>query len=186
MPNAAFSYNIGLVYEAMGDGRSALRWLRRYLRQSGNDKDQSATLAKVRKFEAELQARGMQQVSILSIPTRATVKIDGIAMVGITPFTTELSPGSHVASVTLDGYDHVQRPFELRSDRAMDVEVTLVATKAAPGPAPLPGPVTPSKVTPAARAPLSTTPPAPEPRPIRVKPWTWVTLGVGKAAERRG
>jgi tetratricopeptide (TPR) repeat protein len=177
MPNAAFSYNIGLVYEAMGDERSALRWLRSYLRQSPEGKGQSAILGKVRKFEAELQARGIQQVSILSNPAGATVKIDGIALVGMTPFTAELTPGSHVASVTLDGYDLVQRPFELRPDRAMDVEVNLVATKAAPTPAP----ATPGQVAPVARTPLQTTPAAPEPQPVRVKPWTWMTLGLGTA-----
>ena len=47
MPNVAFSYNIALVYEAMGDERSALRWLRGYLRQSAAGTDQAATLGKL-------------------------------------------------------------------------------------------------------------------------------------------
>ncbi len=183
MPNAAFSYNIALVYEGMGDQRSALRWLRSYLRQSPAGTDQTAPLTKLRKFEALLQARGLQQVSVLSNPPGATVKIDGIALVGLTPFTTELAPGSHVASLTLEGYEFVQRSFELRPDRSMDVEVALVAARpennpTQPGVTALAGP---SHEPSLARLPPATLPPVTESQSSRVKPWTWLSMGVGTA-----
>lgn len=186
MPNAAFSYNIGLVYEAMGDERSALRWLRNYMRQSPPNSADAATLAKVRKFESHLQAKGMQQVSILTKPPGATVKIDGIALVGITPFTAELAPGSHVATLTLDGYQLAQRPFELRPDRSMDVEVPLVAAKpespvaTPPAKSAAAAPAKPS-ASPLVAGPVLTAPPAPDRASAKIKPWTWATIGVGTA-----
>jgi hypothetical protein len=180
MPNAAFSYNIALVYEAMGDMRSALRWLRSYLRQSEQGTGEQATVAKVRKLEAELQAKGLQQVSILSTPPGATLKIDGNAL-GITPFTTEITPGRHQISLSLNGYDAADQAIELRPDRSMDVEIALVASKVeptavAPAPAP-PEPVKPTVVS----TPIVTPPPISDRHSPRVKPWTWITIGAGAA-----
>ena len=182
MPNAAFSYNIALVYEAMGDQRSALRWLRGYLRQSGENVDQAA-VRKARKLEAELQARGLQQVTILSSPPGATLKIDGNGL-GITPFTTEITPGSHQASLALEGYEVALKSFELRPDRSMDLEVTLVATAHHSSPV---APVVQTSATQAGIAPVpsplraTASPTEPEQRAARVRPWTWVSFGVGTA-----
>ena len=200
MPNAAFSYNIALVYEAMGDQRSALRWLRSYLRQSKPGTDQTSTLEKLRKFEAQLQARGLQQVSILTVPPGAMVKVDGVTL-GLTPFTTELPPGSHVASLNLDGHEPTQKSFELRADRSMDIDVTLTASRAeaaSTGPVNA-APTDVSGVSDASaadattnqRQQVDTAPPqsnvsgdsapvSPQRSPT-VKPWTWISLGVGTA-----
>jgi tetratricopeptide (TPR) repeat protein len=179
MPSAAFSYNIALVYQAMGDKRSALRWLRGYLRQSGNKNDRPA-IDKVRSLEAELQSRGLQQVTVLSKPPGATLKIDGNAL-GITPFTMEIVPGSHQVSLVLDGYQTAQKTFELRPDRSMDLEVTLtqVAQAAAPSSAAMQAstPVVPSAQP---VAPVTAPPPSDAPR-SHVRPWTWVSLSLGTA-----
>ena len=184
MPNAAFSYNIALVYQAMGDKRSALRWLRGYLRLSGKN-DDVATIEKVKGLESELQSRGIQQVTILSNPPGATLKIDGNAL-GITPFTTEITPGSHQASLALNGYQVAEKTFELRADRSMDVEVQLVAelpptqsSLALPpvqSSAELPTPANTQAPSHAATVPLDV--PA---HASRVKPLTWVSLAVGTA-----
>ena len=131
MPHAAFSYNIALVYEAMGDSRSVLRWLRRHVRQSGNDSIAEGTWRKVRKFEKELQAQGLQQVTIVSNVDGATVWIDGHAL-GMSPFTTEIIPGSHSVTVAFEGYEPVQKSFELRADKSIDVEVLLSVLKEKP------------------------------------------------------
>ncbi|MGE5782975.1 MAG: PEGA domain-containing protein, partial [Myxococcales bacterium] len=193
MPNAAFSYNIALVYEKMGDQRSALRWLRSYLRQSGKGVNDEATQAKVRKFEGELQARGLQQVSILSNPAGATLQVDGHAL-GLTPFTTELTPGMHRLALSLPGYALVQKDFELRSDRSLDVEVTLEEQPAEEAPTPdsphpalgnqrLPGERVEDANQPApAVSPLKPEPlrpmssPTPQPPTPRVTASTWIGL----------
>lgn len=184
MPNAAFSYNIALVYEKMGDERSALRWVRSYLRQSKKSAAEDASaIAKARKFEAVLQSQGLQQVSIVTEPSGATIQVDGHAL-GITPFTTEIAPGSHRVSLSLQGYEPVQRDFELRPDRSLDVILPMVAQR--------PQPVSSTNEPTTAPAPVSATPPqvhvqavqleptSPErPALTQVRPTTWVGLGVG-------
>jgi len=185
MPNAAYSYNIALVYQAMNDNRSALRWLRSYLRQS-SDKDVKAE-TKVRALETELQRKGLQQVTVLSKPPGATLHIDG-AVLGITPFTTEIAPGSHYATLSLDGYKAAQQSFELRPDRSIDVEITLAPTAAQPV-APSPNSTLAPAAVPVSAQPapvhvlsLSSTQPFPTDS-VRasqsVRPLTWATLGVG-------
>jgi len=182
MPNAAFSYNIALVYQAMGDKRSALRWLRGYLRQSGKS-DDAATIGKVKGLEAEFQSKGIQQVTILSSPPGAALRIDGNAL-GITPFTIEITPGSHQATLVLDGYQAVQRTFDLRPDRSMDVDVQLAAVQSGSSPA---MPAMQPNVTPLPTAvnatPMQAVIPPPDSAPHhrRVQPLTWVSLGVGTA-----
>lgn len=184
MPNAAFAYNIGLVYEAKGDHRSALRWLRSYLRQGGAD--QNAALAKVRKLEAQLEAQGLQQVTVVSGPTGAMLQIDGVAL-GITPFTIELPPGSHVAILTLQGHETAQRPFELRPDRSMDVEVALAVATPETEPPPIadhgpsPMPVKSTREPSMAAQPAPAVPPLTQKAAAAIAPWTWVSLGVGTA-----
>lgn len=177
MPNAAFSYNIALVYEAMGDQRSALRWLRSHLRQRGDESAELATLTKVGKLEKEMQVHGVQQVTILSKPPGATVWIDGHSL-GLTPFTTEIVPGSHSVSLALNGHEPAQRAFELRADRAMDVEVELTAS-----PITVPPDTKPQVQTASSVALAGTVSPAPPSTLLRsrVQPWTWVGLGVGTA-----
>lgn len=184
MPNAAFSYNIALVYEKMGDERSALRWLRNYLRQSAQPNADAATVAKVRKLESALQSQGLQQVSILSEPPGATIQLDGRAL-GITPFTTEITPGIHRISLTLEGYESAQRDFELRPDRSTDVAFALVTR---PQALPL------AASSEAATMPAAKEIPAPILRPVparstvlsvepssssRIRPLTWIGLGAG-------
>jgi hypothetical protein len=177
MPNAAFSYNIGLVYEAMGDKRSALRWMRNYLRQSDKSASDESAKAKVRKYEAELQKQGLQQVTILTVPPQAKLWIDGNGL-GITPFTAEIAPGSHQVTVSLDGYSVAQQSFELRPDRSMDVEVALTAEQAKEVDAVLaPKPVQPFALAP--RIVVGSV--VPRRRKGGVKPWTWVTVGMGAA-----
>jgi hypothetical protein len=182
MPNAAFSYNIALAYQAMGDERSALRWLRGYLRQS-TKKDEKAA-EKVRVLEAELQAKGLQQVTVLSKPGGATLRIDG-SVLGLTPFTTEIVPGSHYVTLTLDGYKTVQKSLELRPERSVDVDISLEPAE----------PIASTDVTsqPALSAPPPSAPPAaterPQPAPPAdsghsshaLRPLTWASVGVGTA-----
>ncbi len=182
MPNGAFSYNIALVYQAMGDDRSALRWLREYLRRS-NEKDEKAT-EKVRTLEAELQSKGLQQVTVFSNPAGATLRIDDNAL-GITPFTTEIAPGPHTATLTLERYKTAQQSFELRPDRSMDLRVELeptpsiAATAFAPETTPV---ITASVAQPLTQSPPASRPPADLARPSRsINSTTWAALGVGTA-----
>lgn len=132
VPNADLAYNTSLAYEAMGDAANALRWAREYLRRAPTADDRADVEKRIGKLEQKLKDKGVQQVTILTTPSAATVLIDDRA-VGVTPWTGELLPGSHRVETRLEGYDKATQIFELRPDRALDVSVTLTATKPPPG-----------------------------------------------------
>jgi tetratricopeptide (TPR) repeat protein len=122
-PSPMLYYNISLVYEAMGDTASALAWVRRYARESGETTDQEATL-RISELEKRLQHEGVQQVSVFSAPDGGLVDIDGRG-IGVAPVTAQLVPGKHLLTVTLAGYAPGKSTIELRADKSMDVRVEL-------------------------------------------------------------
>lgn len=173
-PVPAFSYNIALAYESMGDTEQALRWYRDFVRRSGRGADLGDAPERIVDMESRLQQKGVQQVTILSDPEGATVRIDD-RPVGITPWTGELAPGRHRATVSLTGHEGVDREFELFAHRALDVTVELEEHALAPSqPAP---PVARDPIVPDAGAPQS------EPR---VRWPTWTLLGTGAATLATG
>jgi tetratricopeptide (TPR) repeat protein len=171
-PNPAFAYNIGLAYEELGDASNALRWYRDYLRALPDAPDRKEIEPRIAHAEQHLRERGVQQVTLLSTPPGATLTIDG-QRIGVTPWTGELVPGRHAIELELRGYVDLTDEFELPSDHAVDVPVTLQAV-------------------PQAAAPTKALAPAPAPVPAeedvhrskglsRVGPLTWTAFGVGAA-----
>jgi tetratricopeptide (TPR) repeat protein len=124
-PNPAFSYNIGLAYEQLGDAADALRYYRDYLRRLPEASDRLEVEARVVQAENKLAARGVQQVTVLSVPEGATVSVDGRPL-GVTPWTGEMEPGTHATSVQMRGYRDANRSFILPADHALEVFVELV------------------------------------------------------------
>jgi tetratricopeptide (TPR) repeat protein len=123
-PNPAFSFNIGIAYEDMGDAAMALRFYRAYVRLAPNAPDRDDVDLRVERLELQLKDKGVQQVTIFSTPPGATVAIDGSA-VGVTPWTGEITPGHHQVSLQHRGYRDETRSFDLPPSRAIDVPVTL-------------------------------------------------------------
>ncbi len=170
LPNPAFTYNIAVTYEAMGDVPTALRWFREHRRLAGADADTDALNAKVAELEGKLQARGVQQVSVFSEPSAATLSIDD-RPVGLTPLTLELNPGSHRFRLTLSGHEATEGSFELRIDRSLDVRAELPPEREPRSEPPaLPGAL-----------PTASEPEAPgaEGSSASIGTWTWVSLGAG-------
>jgi tetratricopeptide (TPR) repeat protein len=164
-PNPAFSYNIGLAYEQLGDHDNALRWYRDYLRELPEAPDRGDIEPRVREAEQRLRERGVQQVTVMSSPDGATVTIDGKPL-GVTPWTGELAPGRHKLSLMLRSYADDDQVFELPSDHAIDVRVSLSEA--------------PSHE--ATAAPVTTEPSKPDSAPHRsggIGPLTWAAFGVG-------
>ncbi len=133
-PSAALSYNIALAYEKIDDAAAALRWYRDYLRRAPDAKDRSSTEQLVQAFEARLAAKGVQQVTIMSEPSAATVLVDG-KPVGVTPWTMEIRPGEHALEVRHDGYETIKQSINVPAEHASDVQLTLKAAAEAPPPA---------------------------------------------------
>ncbi len=171
LPNPAYAYNIAITYEAMGDVPTALRWYREHRRQAGESAD-SAALAKITELEGKLQARGVQQVSVLSEPPGAALSVDDRAL-GLTPLTFELNPGLHRYRLALAGHETVEGSFELRVDRSLDVEAELTEAREAPSAPAAPGAHADARAERDAGEPARSG--------ARVGTWTWVSLGAGTA-----
>lgn len=147
-PSAALSFNVARCYEQLDDAPSALAWYRDYLRRSGNPSDGARVARQIAKFEKRLAQKGLQQVSVLSTPRGASVRIDGTP-VGVSPWTGALAPGVHSVDLTLAGYESASEQFELTPDHARDVELRLVTTavkqESRAGPMPVAAPVQPAR-----------------------------------------
>lgn len=159
--NPAFSFNIGIAYEDMGDPAMALRHYRDYVRQVPHAPDTDAVEDRIERIEDILAAKGIQQITVLSVPEGARLSIDGKPL-GITPWTGELPPGHHEATLELAGYRTESRDFDLPTKRSIDVPITL---RTAPVPDHKPVYLTPPPASPGV---LSS---------IHVE--TWAVLGVG-------
>lgn len=178
MHSPAFAYNIGIAYEAMNDVPSALRWLRSYLREVPDAEDRGQVEKMVSALEAKLQARGVQQATVLSTPDGASAQMDGMA-VGVTPWTGELAPGRHRLKLQLAGHEDHEELIEVLAHRADDFVVALrPPASAAPPAARAPDESPPATSPVEADAPASDEPSALS----RVSPWTWATLGGGVLA----
>jgi len=130
-PSAALSFNMARAYEKLGDVAGALRSYRDYLRRAKDPDDRAAVRRFVDALSKRLAARGVQQVTVLSTPPGATVSVDG-ELVGVTPWTSELTPGAHEISLHLAEHGDVVRSFDLPAYEALDVSVPLYREKLAP------------------------------------------------------
>jgi tetratricopeptide (TPR) repeat protein len=123
-PSPALSFNIARAYERLNDTSGALRWYRDYLRRSPNAANAGDVRGRVAGLSSKLAEKGLQQLTVLSTPSGASVSIDGGAA-GVTPFTGDLAPGVHRVTVTLAGYKTVESDVTLESDKAQDFSATL-------------------------------------------------------------
>lgn len=172
-PRAALSFNIARAYDKLEDVAKALEYYRDYLRREAAPQNGAETRTRVSQLEAALAHRGVQQVSVRSEPTGASLRIDG-RLVGTTPWTGELTPGKHWAAVSVPGQPERSREFELTAARSIDLELDVGSAKGSGAAAPS----TQSDAT-AQAAPVVNG----ESRAgSGVTPWQWVALGAGAAA----
>jgi tetratricopeptide (TPR) repeat protein len=168
--SAPLSFNIARAYEKLGDSSGALSYYRDYLRRDPEAKNAAEVRGYIEALEDKLAQKGVQQLSVLSVPRGATVAIDG-EPVGVTPWTGDLPPGAHRVTLELKGYAPVSRDVELPSNDALDVEFSLEEEVEEP------------------RAPTPAVAPAPAPARLPVREsgpsfgaWPYVALGAGAAA----
>jgi hypothetical protein len=155
VPSSKLRYNIALAYDEMGDTGRALREYRSFLAEEPNSPHQDEVTARVAELEHRLAATGVQQLSVSSEPPGALLRVDG-ELVGVTPWTGELTPGQHRVRLELPGYRTHDSDVALTSQHAADVAVPL------------------------AQEPRSQ--PTERPAFARIQPLTWSFLGVGVGA----
>jgi len=165
-------YNVAQAYEKAGELPNALRSYRQYLRLAPQAEDRATVEVRMRNLEKRLQAKGVQQVSVLSTPSGASVVLDG-KEVGKTPFTTEIAPGKHELVLSHPDHPDTTKQFVLAPDRSMELDIALGGSSApagepARGAEPLMPPGEPMRDAP--------------PDGPAVRAPTWIALGVGAAA----
>jgi tetratricopeptide (TPR) repeat protein len=163
-PSPRLSFNVARAYEEMEDGPHALAAYRDYLRRLPSAENAAETSIRISELELDLQKTGVQQLSVIATPAGATVIIDDVSR-GVSPWTGELSPGSHRLQLRLRGYSDFSQSFELPARHAIDLVPSLVPLASPPAP----------HVEPLPPAPLAVHD-SPGPRW-----WTWTLFG-GSAA----
>ncbi|HKO93070.1 MAG TPA: PEGA domain-containing protein [Polyangiaceae bacterium] len=155
VPSSKLRYNVALAYDEMGDTGRALREYRSFLAEEPNSQHQADVTARVAELERRLASTGVMQLSVSSEPSGARLRVGG-ELVGVTPWTGELTPGQHRVQLELPGYRTHGADVALTSQHASDVAVQLA-------PEPLPQPEQQSAFA-------------------RIQPLTWSFLGVGVGA----
>ena len=123
-PTPQLLFNVAKAYDKLGVPSSALSFYRDYLRKLPDASDAVDVGNRVRELEATLAQRGVQQLSVSSIPPRALLAVDGTP-VGITPWTGETWPGEHRLTVTLDGHKALTKFVTVDALRAEDFSFDL-------------------------------------------------------------
>jgi tetratricopeptide (TPR) repeat protein len=135
-PSSALSFNIAKAYEQLGDTSGALRWYRDYLRRAPSAHNATMVSGRIEALSAELSQRGLQQLTVLSVPQGATIAING-RTTGTTPQTFDLVPGQHRVSAVLRGYVEEVTDVVLDARTPRDVTFNLRALPSQrPGSAP--------------------------------------------------
>ncbi len=161
-PAPQLLFNVAKAYDKLGMSSSAMAFYRDYLRHLPSAPDANEVGNRVRELEAVLAQRGVQQLTVLTTPTRALVAVDAIP-VGVTPWTGETWPGEHRFAVTLDGHKPLETLITVDAVRARDFSFEL------------------ERVTPSNTAQQGGIAPAARSSP-QVSTLTWLVLGAGTAA----
>lgn len=100
---------------------------------------------------AELKGKLPGKLSLVTTPPGAMVTIDGSPVEGVAPVTSDLAPGMHKVSVTLEGYQPQELQVEVKAGEQVEQKLQLLpkeqppvaavaAVAAAPPPPPPPPP----------------------------------------------
>lgn len=119
---------------------------------------------------ADLKAKQVGEVTVVTTPPGATISIDGTPQPGETPTTVKLPPGPHKITLVAAGFEPKEVDVDVKGGEKAEQKLELVA-KAPPPPPPAPEPVV--------EAPAP--PPPPPPPPPRSKVPAYITLGIAGA-----
>jgi hypothetical protein len=117
LPHPVNLYNIARSYEKLGDGARCVRFYDQYVglyrEREGRD---PSDIVEVRVSISKCRLLLKSDVAIGSEPAGANVYIDDRAkLLGQTPYTTSLDPGTYRIHLSLDGYMPFEETFEVRA-----------------------------------------------------------------------
>ncbi len=117
-------YNIGKCHERLGDAAMALRSFREYARLAPKAVNDPALKGDIANAERRLKEHGEQQLVVFADPATAKISVDGKPL-SPSPAYVELKPGTHLITVTADGYQEEARPFVMVLPRVAELTVNL-------------------------------------------------------------
>jgi len=176
-PNATLIFNIARSCERLQDTPCALKYYREYRRNAQQANDLDEVERHIQSLEIELSKLGIQQVTLFSDPSGAKITIDG-ADQGVTPWTGELSPGQHTATLRQPNFTDMQVSFLVERAHAADWTYKLLplSTEITKTPVPERNSTIGAPQRPQ-HEPKQTT----KAQRATIRTWTWVALGSGVA-----
>lgn len=102
----------------------ALRSFREYARLDPEAVNDPALKGDIANAERRLRERGQQQLVVFADPATARISVDGKPL-SPSPAYVELKPGTHLITVTADGYQEEERPFVMVLPRVAELTVNL-------------------------------------------------------------
>lgn len=129
-PSPPLSFNIARAFEHLDKPSDALQFYRDYLRRKPDAKNAAEVRARVDELAGVLAQRGVQQLTVLSTPSGATVTVDRHAL-GNTPFTGEFAPGIHHVRLERPGYSAVEADVDLAARTPDELVLSLEPLPAA-------------------------------------------------------
>jgi hypothetical protein len=139
IPASVTLYKMALCLDKQNKTADALAAYESFLGSNPPEKFQDKVVD-ARARVADLKKKvGPPTVAIMSDPLGASVTIDGVAQVGVTPMDVKLAPGSHKIRVATSGYAGVTKEVTVEAGVPKTVDVTLpkeqaVATAVTPKP----------------------------------------------------
>lgn len=132
VPNRNVSFNLGRVYEALGDPAGAWRYYDQFVTAEPSEERRAEGVAALARI-----APSVARLRVTSEPPGATVYLErqDLGSRGLTPITLALSEGPHSVIVALDGFPVAERPVTLAVDATTDLAVQF-GLPATPPPAP--------------------------------------------------
>jgi len=126
---SALIYNIAKSYEKMGEYDKAIAHYRSYLQADPQAPDKQDVVQIIGALEARMR-QSLNELSVRSVPAAADVYLDdNKAMVGQTPIDVRLPAGKHKLVLVKNGFETIERDFEMPDDRSFGISYPLVKVK---------------------------------------------------------
>jgi len=126
---SAFIYNIAKCYEKMGEYDQALIYFSRYLAMEPAATDRSDVEAIIKSLQDRMR-ESLSELMVRTVPAGADVYIDDMSKLrGQSPLELRLPPGDHKIVLQKNGFESIERDFDMPEDRPRDLAYALVKVK---------------------------------------------------------
>jgi hypothetical protein len=130
-PHPSIVFNLGKCYARLNQSGKALEYFRDYLRAVPNGPDINEVSESIIAMERALREQGLQQVYVSTVPSKASVEIDGISY-GASPVYVVLAAGKHTFASTAFGFERAVQTVDVNIARSSEISIGLSAQSDVP------------------------------------------------------